>query len=241
MIGRWPIVALTLRALLDRKRTWLMIGLAAMPVLLVALAVALGPAEIEADDFDSIIIATILPLIALVFGTSAMGPELEEGTIIYLLSKPIRRLRLVTAKSVVAAALTAALVAPATLLAGLVATLGGSDVAGVAVAYAVAAMAGGAAYAVVFLAVSTFTRWALIVGLLYVLLWEGFLADLLPGTNTFSIRQATLGVARELSGERVPPDAATLEQGLLTLTLTILAALAVATWRMSRFQLRGGD
>ncbi len=36
MIGAAPIVALTLRALLDRKRTWLMVGLAAIPVLLVA-------------------------------------------------------------------------------------------------------------------------------------------------------------------------------------------------------------
>ena len=47
MITRAPIVALTLRGLLDRKRTWLMLALAAVPVLLVGLAAGFGDAEIE--------------------------------------------------------------------------------------------------------------------------------------------------------------------------------------------------
>ena len=41
MIRAMPLVALTLRGLLDRRRTWLMVLLAAMPVL-TALAVALA-------------------------------------------------------------------------------------------------------------------------------------------------------------------------------------------------------
>jgi ABC-2 type transport system permease protein len=241
VIARAPVVAITLRALLDRKRTWLMVGLAAIPVLLVSLSVTLSDATIEAEDFDNIILATVLPLIALVFGTSAMGPELEEGTIVYLLTKPVRRVRIVLDKSLVAATLTAALVIPSTLLTGIVASAGGSDVVGTAVAYAVAATLGGAAYTGVFLAASAFTRWALIVGLLYVLLWEGFLADLLPGSNTFSIRQSTLAVARDLAGERVPLDAISLGQGLLVIIAVIVGSVAIATWRLSRYQLRGGD
>lgn len=241
MIARLPIVALTLRALLDRKRTWLMAGLAAMPVLLAALAVFLADAVIEGEDFDVMIVSIVLPLIALVFGTSALGPELEEGTIVSLLTKPVRRLRIVLDKSVVAAALTAALVVPATLLTGIVADLGRSDVLGIAVAFAVGATLGGLAYTVVFVAASAFTRWALIVGLLYVLIWEGLLADLLPGTETFSIRQATLGVAWGVSGEPVPRDVTSLEQGLMTLAIFTIGGLAIATWRMSRYQLRGGD
>ncbi len=239
MIARAPIVALTLRALLDRKRTWLMVGLAAIPVLLVGLAVLLSDARIEATDFDSMIIATVLPLIALVFGSSAIGSEIEEGTIVYLLAKPVRRVRVVLAKVLVAAILTAALIVPATLLAGVVASLGRNDLVGVSVAYAVAALVGGAAYTVVFLTLSTFTRWALAIGLVYVLLWEGVLADLLPGSSTFSVRQATLGVARELSGEAV--GAVAFERALIVLVAVIAGGIALATWRMSRFQLRGGD
>ncbi len=69
---------------------------------------------------------------------------------------------------------------------------------GATFAYAVAALVAHA-YAVVFMTLSSFTRWALAIGLVYVLLWEGMLADLLPG-STFSVRQATLGIAA-----RAPP------------------------------------
>jgi ABC-2 type transport system permease protein len=241
VIARAPIAAVTLRGLLDRKRFWLMVALAAVPVLLMAMAVSFSDQPIQPEDFDTAIVSLVLPLIALVFGTSAIGSELDEGTIVYLLTKPVRRLRIVLAKVLVAAALTAALVVPATLITGLVATIGGSDVLAAGAAYALAAALGGTAYVVIFLAVSTFTRWALAVGLVYVLLWEGILADLLPGTGQFSVRQATLGVARELADEPIPSGAIGLEQGLISLAIFIVGGIAIATWRMSRYQVRGGD
>jgi ABC-2 type transport system permease protein len=241
MITRLPIVALTLRALLDRKRTWLMVLLAAMPVGLVLLATSVSSNRIEGEDLDIMIVSIVLPLVALVFGTSALGPELEEGTIVYLLTKPIRRFRVVLDKSFVAAVLTAALVVPSALLTGLVAEMGGNELLQVSAAFGVGCVAGGAAYVVLFVAISAFTRWALIIGLLYVLIWEGVLADLLPGTETFSIRQATLAISWGISGERVPFDVGSLDQGLITIGLVLVVGIAVATWRMSRYQLRGGD
>ncbi len=166
------------------------------------------------------IIAIVLPLIALVFGTSALGSELEEGTIVYLLAKPVRRLRIVLAKVVVAAALTAALIVPSTLLTGAVATFGGNELMGPATAYAIAAALGGAAYVVVFLALSTFTRWALAIGLVYVLLWEGILADLLPGTqHLLGPPGARINVAGDL--RRAAGSDGSLEQGLFVLCLII--------------------
>ena len=241
MIARAPIVALTLRGLLDRKRTWLMLALAAVPVLLVGLAAGFGDAEIEPSDFDTLIVQLVLPLIALVFGTAAIGSELEEGTIVYLLAKPIRRVRLVAAKGLVVAGLTAALIAPAAILTGVVAGLAGNDVASDGVAYGIAAAIGGAAYAMLFMAISTFTSRALAIGLAYVMLWEGVLADLLEGTRMLSVRQATLAVARELAGEEPPDGAIAFEQGVAILAAVIVASAALATWRMSRYQLRGGD
>ena len=241
MITRLPIVALTLRTLLSRRRTWLLVLLAAMPVGLVLLATSVGDTRIEGEDLDVMVVSIVLPLIALVFGTSALGPELEEGTIVYLLTKPVRRFRVVIGKAVVAAVLTAALVVPSTLLTGLVVESAGTELLRVSAAFAVACVAGGAAYVVLFVATSAFTRWALIIGLLYVLIWEGVLADLLPGTETFSIRQATLAISWGLSGERVPFDVGSLDQGLITIGLVLVIGIAVATWRMARYQLRGGD
>jgi ABC-2 type transport system permease protein len=241
MIARVPIAAVTLRGLLDRKRTWLMLALAAVPVLLVGLVTGFGDARIQPEDLDSIIVRLVLPLIALVFGTAAIGAELDEGTIVYLLTKPVRRTRLVASKALVAGGLTAVLVLPSGVLTGLVATLGGSDILAAGVAYGLAAAIGGIAYATLFMAISTFTSRALAVGLGYVMLWEGILADLLEGTRVFSVRQGTLALAREWAGERPPVDALGFEQGLIILASVILGAGALASWRMSRYQLRGGD
>ena len=241
MMARAPMVALTLRGLLDRRRTWLMVGLAAIPVLLVGVAAGIGDAVIEAEDFDTLIIQTVLPLIALVFGTAAIGSEIDEGTIVYLLTKPIGRSRIVISKGLVASGLTAALVASAAILTGLVAVISDPDLVGVGVAYAIAAAIGGAAYTMLFLALSTFTSRALAIGLGYVLLWEGILADLLEGTRTFSIRQATLGLARGLADQQPPDGSVGLERAIVILAVVILGALFLATWRMSRYQLRGGD
>ncbi|MFV2062487.1 MAG: ABC transporter permease subunit [Chloroflexota bacterium] len=240
MIGSAPIVAITLRGLLDRRRTWLMLLLAAVPVLVAVVIILGGNSTFSERPFDRLIIRTVLPLIALIFGTAAIGAELDDGTVVYLLTKPIRRFRLVLAKSSVAAGLTIALVVPATLLTGLVGASVDADIANATVAFAIAAAIGGTAYALAFLTLSTFTSRALAVGLGYVMLWEGVLSGLFEGTRLFSIRQATLGLAAQLQGTESPR---TLDgtSSLVVLGVVILGSLALASWRLSRFQLRGGD
>ena len=241
MIGSMPIVALTLRGLVDRRRFWLMVLLAAAPVLIALLVRAFSDEPFRERNFDQLVIRTVLPLIALVFGTAALGTELEDGTIVYLLSKPIRRGRIVLAKGLVAAGLTAGLIVPSTLLVGLVASTQDSSLAGPSVAYAIAAAVGGTAYALGFLALSCFTSRALAIGLGYVLLWEGILAGLFEGSRVFSIRQATLGLAAELAGAGGAADTMAGSTSMVVLGMTIVTSLAIATWRLSRYQLRGGD
>ena len=240
MIRRTPVAAITLRSLLDQRRFWLMVLLAAVPVLLVLIGRALGDAQFSERVFDQLVVQTVLPLVALVFGTGALGSDLEDGTIVYLLAKPGHRFRIVLAKGLVGAGITAALVVPATLLTGAIVTTQVPDLAGTTVAYAAAVAVGGAAYALGFMALSSITSRALAVGLGYVLLWEGILAGLLPGTQTFSVRQATLGLADMLgaSGLDDPLDPTT---SVLVLGVVLVGSLLLATWRMSRYQIRGGD
>src|SRR4029077_5671183 len=95
------------------------------------------------------------------------------------------------------AGLTAALVVPSVVLTGLL--LGtGSDAMTTVVAFGVACLLGGSAYATAFVALSVFTSRAFLVGLAYVLIWEGVLAGLLEGTKFLSIRPATLGLRSAL-------------------------------------------
>ena len=218
-----------------------MVLLAAVPVLAAYVLVASGGQRLSGTVFDNLIIRTVLPLIAIVYGTAALGSELEDGTIVYVLTKPVRRVRVVVAKGALAAGLTAALVVPATLATGLVASVADPGVMEIAVGYAIAAAVGGCAYAMAFLALSAFTSRALALSLGYVLIWEGILSGLLEGTRTFSIRQATLGLAAGISGSAPRQGAMDAGPAVIVLVLAIVGAAALATWRLSRYELRGGD
>jgi ABC-2 type transport system permease protein len=241
MIATWPLVGVTLRGVLGRRRTVLLILLAGLPVAVGLLIRLTGASPEAAPILDTLIVRTVMPLIALVFGTAALGSEIEDGTAVYLMIKPIPRWRILLAKMGVAALLTAALVLPSTLLTGIFA--GGLDSTALATTFgfAVAASIGGIAYACAFVALSAFTSRALLLGLGYTLIWEGVLSGLLEGTRFLSIRQATLGIAAALG--HVDPGLPPLDLGtsLVILAVVVVGSFMLGSARLARFEIRGGD
>jgi ABC-2 type transport system permease protein len=234
-----PLVEVTLRGLLGRRRTLLLVLLAGLPVL-IALLVRISGGRPDADRvLDTLVVRTVMPLVALILGTAAIGSEIEDGTAVYLMIKPIARWRIAVAKALVAAGLTAALVIPSIILTGLL--LGTRDDPMTAiVGFSLACLAGGSAYAVAFMTLSAFTSRALLVGLGYTLIWEGVLAGLLEGTRFLSIRQATLGLAAGL-GVDVPGEPLAPAVSVVVIATVIVGALALASWKLARFEIRGGD
>jgi len=195
------IAGITMRQLLSRRRTLLLLLLGAV-VVLVALAVRIGgqPREVVGVTARLLSImgfATLMPLVALIFGTGAIGAELEDGTAVYLLAKPVRRATLLLTKLAVAAGCSVVLTCVPIFVAGLVGIGGFGD--GLVPAFTVAAAIGSVIYAAIFVALSLVTSRALIFGLGYVLIWEGLLAGLFAGTRTFSVRQQTLAFADALT------------------------------------------
>lgn len=241
MTALGAIVVVTLRGLLSRRRAVLMVLLAALPVI-VGLLIRLGGGRADAPEIlDTLVVRTVLPLIALIIGTSAIGSEIEDGTLIYLLVKPIARWKIALAKLVVAAGLTGVLVVPPILVTGLLVGGFGSASLAVAFGYAVAAIGGGAAYAAAFATLGTITSRALVVGLAYTLLWEGVLAGLLEGTRFLSVRQATLGIAAALTGEDPGVEALPPAVALLVVTVVIVGSAVLTTSVLRRFQVRSSD
>lgn len=235
------LVAVTLRGLLGRRRVVLMVLLAMLPVL-VGLLIRLGGGRSDAPEIlDTLVIRTVLPLIALVIGTATIGSEIEDGTAVFLLAKPIARWRVALAKLAVAAGLTAALTVPPILVTGLL--VGGFGAASLSTAFgfALAAVAGGTAYAVAFAALGVVTTRALVVGLGYTLLWEGVLAGLLDGTRFLSIRQGTLGVAAALTGDDVGVDVLAPVVSVLILAVVVVGGFLLTTRSLARFQVRSAD
>jgi ABC-2 type transport system permease protein len=245
-----PILALpeifrvTVRQLLGRRRTLLLLLLAALPLLLALVFRLFDRIDVQRYSnsvFDGVLVAIVLPLTAVLFGTGAFGAELDEGTALYLLAKPLPRWAVVLAKAMAAAALTLLLTVGSILAGALVEVIPAGDVGVRATeAYVGATVVGGLCYVAVFVAASMFTRRALVIGIGYTLIWEGLLSSLLPGIANLSIRQYALGVGdwfAQLGREpaRLPPETA-----VLLSVVVVVAALALATWRLMHFELSGG-
>ncbi len=244
------VARVTARQLLGRRRT-LVIGLLVVLPVLLALVYRVGGSEngsIAGDReflaglFDALIITILLPLVALLMGTAAFGAEIEDGTVIYLLAKPMGRLRLVLAKLAVAAGLTLILVGGSTLVAGLIVLAGVPDGLSLLVGYLVGVAAGTVIYGAVFVALSLVTGRALIAGLIYVLLWEGVLASLFAGIRVLSIRQYVLGIAAAAGvGGRVTADTLPVGSAIALGALVLVGAVVIAFRRLQSFEVPQAD
>ena len=122
-------------------------------------------------------LTTLVPIVALIMGTGAIGSELEDGTAVHLLTKPVARWRIGIVKLVVGAACAAAISLPPVFVGALIAC---GDV-GVALAYTIASLIATCVYVALFMALSLVTSRAFVIGLGYVLIWEGLLAGLFAG------------------------------------------------------------
>ncbi|MFJ3231310.1 ABC transporter permease [Streptomyces sp. NPDC086787] len=221
-----PTVArLTYRALLGRRRALI---LSALPMLLIAISVAVR-AMTGADDqsaanlLGGLALATMVPIIGVIAGTGAIGPEIDDGSVVYLLSKPVKRSTIIFTKLIVAIAVTMVFSALPTMIAGLILNGNGQQV---AVAYTVAALVASIAYAALFLLLGTVSRHAVVFGLVYALVWEALFGSLVSGARTLSVQQWALAVAHKVTGGNL----VTSDVSLTTGTVLLVAVTVLATW-----------
>ncbi len=229
---------LTVRQLLTRGRLLALGGFLALPAFIALLYAAsdapLAPERFLARLCDGLVLTTVLPLVALVFGGAAFGNEVEDGTLFYLVMKPVPRAALVAAKYTATAAVSAVVVALSVLAATV---LAGQDAATLrtGVAFAVASAAGAAAYSGLFLMLGLVTTRVLVVGLAYIFLWEGVMSTLFAGVRTLSIREYTRALAAALVD--LPPAVlrADLTPGgaLLGIALVVGVGVVLATYRLA--------
>lgn len=223
-----------------------MLGLAALPVI-VAVAFRFGDPDVVRDEWvanvllKGFIVTAVLPLCTLVFGTTALGSEIEDGTAVYLLSKPVPRYRVVGAKLGAAWFVAVLLVSLSTAVSATIA-LEGTGGASILLGFTIAVALGCFAYSCVFVLLSVVTSRALIAGLIYVFLWEGVVTGLFSGTRVLSIREYTLGVADLIANTGAGTFEAELGgvTALVLMVVVSVAAAALAIRRLERFEIRGG-
>ncbi|MDQ0951017.1 ABC-2 type transport system permease protein [Streptomyces phaeochromogenes] len=221
-----PTVArLTYRGLLGRRRALI---LGALPLLLIVISVAVraftgADDQVASDVLGGFALATMVPIIGVIAGTGAIGPEIDDGSVVYLLAKPVKRPTIIFTKLIVAIAVTMAFSAIPTFLAGMILNGNGQQI---AVAYTVAALVASIAYAAIFLLLGTITRHAVVFGLVYALVWETLFGSLVSGARTLSVQQWSLAVAQKVSGG----DLVTSDVGLTTGAVLLIVVTVAATW-----------
>src|SRR5262245_38374765 len=198
------VFSLTIRQLAGSRRIWLVLALVSLPLLAGLLFQAADPTTTSAEFADDItrtmLTSAILPLVMLLLATAAFGNEVGDRTLVYLVTKPIARWRIVVPKFLASILVGGIPVALSGLLT--VALIEEGDLGG-AVATGAGLLAGAAAYAAIFTWAGLATKQALLIGLVYVFIWEAALAAYLDGIRFLSVRRYTLALVHGLDAERL--------------------------------------
>lgn len=232
------IMVLAVKALVGQKRGWVML---ALPVLLVVLAAVLRAVTGEPVSADLVFVevglALTVPLVALLAANGVLGPEVDDGSVVYLLSTPVSRYAVAASKYAAAAG-----VATVAAVGGL---LGASVAGGLSDRWVIVSLVtGGAAtllYTALFTALSAATRHGMIAGLLYVLVVEQLLGRFLSGLRYVSVRSIAERLGEAAADVDLPVADLTVAYAVVAALVLLVVGVAAAGWRLSRFQLRGDE
>jgi ABC-2 type transport system permease protein len=190
--------------------------------------------------FTQLIVAPLLPITVLILATGALGNEIEDRTLPYLILKPIGRFRIVVEK------FAGVLVVALPLIgAGIAATFflafrgGAGDHLRILWAMFAAGVVGVVGYGAIFLLVSLLITRALVAGIIYALLWESLLGNFLPGLRLVSVRHFSESVfVRMVDDPTVTlKNANTIQASAITIAVVTVIVIVLATWRLRRMNL----
>jgi ABC-2 type transport system permease protein len=230
------VASITARSLFGRKRALLLIPL---PLLLIILSAAATTSNAPLTDWVQPLIGGIgfgvaVPIVALIIGTSVIGSEIDDGTIVHILTKPLSRASIVLAKVAVAALVTAAVNGLMLFVSGAIAV---SLRFGVAVA--VAGVIASVCYSALFVMLSLLTRRPALVGLLYIVVWEGLLGNFLTGTRALSIEQMAFTFVHKISGSTLIHTTVSLPIAIVMSAVFVVGSTLIAIDRLRSFTLAG--
>ena len=172
----------------------------------------------------------VVPIVALVFASAALGDAREDGTLVYLWLRPMNRAPIVVGAWL--AAITVSL--PITVIPlGISAWLadGGSNLIGATI---LASVIGIVAYSAVFLLLGLLLKNSIVWGIGYILIWEGVVAAF----GSFAAKLAIRGYTRSIITAQTDID---LDLGDLSLAVGVtvpliaaIVALVLSTIRLNR-------
>ena len=230
------VAYITARGLFGRRRALMLLPL---PLLLIGLAAICRAYDLEPTQWGAAVVvglgfAVMLPVIALIIGTGVLGSEIDDGTLVHILTKPLPRRDIILAKFVVAVVATAVTTSVPLFVAGL---LAGSAKFGFALA--AAAVVGAFAYTALFLLLSLVTRRPVLLGLVYILIWEGLLGRWVSGTRVLSIEQYVISIAAKIEPSTILDPKVGIATAVVMSAVFVVLCTVVAINRLGSFSLAG--
>jgi ABC-2 type transport system permease protein len=230
------IAWITARGLFGRRRFLLLLPL---PILLIGLVVLARGTGVEAPDIADVALvglgfAVVLPIIALVVGAGVLGSEIEDGTAVHILTKPLPRHEIILAKLAVAAGISAVSSAIPMFIAGVL-----TDSVKLGIGVALGAAVGAVTYSALFLLLSLVSRRPVLVGLAYIVIWEGLLTNLITGTRVLSVQQYSIAVADRVAESDLLTGRVSLPVTLVMAALLTVGSTLFAIDRLRSFTLAG--
>ncbi|WP_372734992.1 ABC transporter permease [Nocardioides sp.] len=233
------IVRLGARSIFSR---WRGVLLFVLPAILIGLSllvrVLVGQDEASAGvTLYRLGLVVIVPLIALLATSGLLAPEIDDGSISYLLATPTSRHTIVISKLVVAFSCVVAFGVLPMLVAGLVLR---PDSPSFAVGFAIGSLVSGTTYCAVFALLSVMTRHAVVIGLIYVLIWEGLLGGLLDGVRWLSVVRWSAEIVDRIADLSLVDDLP-LTYALIASGIVLVAGTWRTGWRLRAFNLTGDE
>lgn len=174
--------------------------------------------------------AVVIPVVALVFGTAAIGDLRDDKTLLYLWLRPLDRWPVIVGAFLAGLTLTAPLTLVPVVGAAALTGAGSGLVSGTVIAGVV----GVVAYVAVFTLFGVWLRRATVWGLAYILIWEGFVAQGGPGVARFALRKYTRSILVERTGVELELADFSLAVGVVVPLVAAVVFLVVATRRLDR-------
>jgi ABC-2 type transport system permease protein len=244
MLDPVPILGLTLRQFIGGKAIRIVFLFSLVPAIFALIYLldsgSMTAREFFAGIFQEFIAPTLLPIATLILATNALGNEVEDRTMVYLVLKPISRARIVLEKFAAVALTATLLLWEGTLLAYLVTMRGDAgDNVDQLLGIFLAQLVGVLGYGALFMAISLIVPRALLVGLIYALLWESLFGRFIPGIRLVSVRHYVQSIyVKTVDNPAITLDEAmNLVSSLIVITCLVVVALAVATWRLRTMNL----
>jgi ABC-2 type transport system permease protein len=218
------VYALTLRQLSGRWRLVIMTVLALMPALIAIITLRSDTAP-SVENFENAVLSAMLagsiaPLVVLAIAAGAFANEVEDRTLANLTLSPIPRWQIVVPKLLATITIAVPFIAASAFVTSQVAFLG--DVKA-SLAVTAAALVGVALYSSAFVWLGLVTTQAIGIGLLYIVVWEGFFSGFVSGVRLLSIRQYAIALMHGLDGRRFEGSAH------VSLAMAIAVSVAVVT------------